>query len=69
MNDQQFINAPDVLTIQDAQRVLPYSANTLRALCARGELPAVKPEGSRRWLIPKAALIEWLKGGSNDYTE
>lgn len=63
MSNRRFADAPDVLTIQDAQRLLPYSVNTLRALCARGEIPAIKPEGCRRWLIPKAALVEWLERG------
>ena len=49
---------PDVMTPKDAAQVLPFSLNTIRELCASGELPARKV--GRRWLIPRKLLIDYL---------
>jgi len=51
-------NLPDVMTPKDAAKVLPFSLNTIRELCANGELPARKV--GRRWLIPRTLLISYL---------
>ena len=49
---------PDVMTPRDAAQVLPFSLNTIRELCASGELPARKV--GRRWLISRTLLINYL---------
>jgi len=46
------------MTPKDAAKVLPLSLNTIRELCASGELPARKV--GRRWLIPRTLLINYL---------
>ena len=58
---------PDVMTPNQAAAAVPLSANTIRGLCKCGAIRAVKTGGadckSARWLISKAALIDWLDGG------
>jgi len=54
---------PDVMTPKDAAQILPFSLNTIRELCASGELPARKV--GRRWLIPRTLLINYLHNTAN----
>ena len=55
---------PDVMTPKDAAKVLPFSLNTIRELCANGELPARKV--GRRWLIPRTLLINYLHNTTSE---
>ncbi|MCL2606263.1 MAG: helix-turn-helix domain-containing protein [Coriobacteriia bacterium] len=50
------------MTPKDAAQILPFSLNTIRELCASGELPARKV--GRRWLIPRTLLINYLHNTS-----
>ena len=54
---------PDIMTPKDAAQILPFSLNTIRELCASGELPARKM--GRRWLIPRALLVSYLHNTSS----
>lgn len=56
-------SAPDVLHPSDVASILGLSVQTVRAMCNRGDIPARKAMGGNVWLIPKAALEEWLRGG------
>ena len=60
------VDLPDIMTPKDAAQVLPFSLNTIRELCASGELPARKV--GRRWLIPRALLIGYLCNTSSETT-
>jgi len=57
------VDLPDIMTPKDAAQILPFSLNTIRELCASGELPARKI--GRRWLIPRALLIGYLYNTSS----
>ncbi len=49
---------PDLLGIPHLVEITGQSAQTMRGLCARGELPAVRI--GRRWYVPKASFVEFL---------
>jgi len=50
-----------ILTVQQAAELLHPSAQTVRAACRRGELPAVHI--GRRWLIARDKLMVLVEGG------
>lgn len=56
----QFDAYPDLLTVKNMQELTGLSAQTIRAECQKGGIPAVKI--GRRWYVPKMRLIECLAG-------
>ncbi|MDR1184791.1 MAG: helix-turn-helix domain-containing protein [Coriobacteriales bacterium] len=44
-----------MLTVGDLSKLLRMPSSTVRALCARGELPA--QHIGRRWYVPRAHLL------------
>jgi excisionase family DNA binding protein len=46
---------PEMLTVVDLAKLLRMPQSTVRALCARGELPA--QHIGRRWFVPRAHLL------------
>lgn len=54
---------PPVLTVSEASRYLGLSTKSVRAMLACGELYGRMTSGGYRWLIPRAALEDWLSGG------
>ena len=57
---RQFDAYPDLLTVEDMRALTGLSAQTIRAECLKGGLPAVKI--GRRWYVPKMRLLECLAG-------
>lgn len=55
-----FSEYPDLLGIPHLVEITGQSAQTMRGLCTRGELPAVRI--GRRWYVPKASFVEFLAG-------
>jgi excisionase family DNA binding protein len=49
---------PEWLTVQETAEYLHSCAETVKRLLRKGELPGIKV--GRRWLVPKAQLIEYL---------
>lgn len=52
---------PDLLTPAHVAKLTGLCAHTVRDLCRRGELPAVKI--AARWYVPKSKFLEFLEGG------
>jgi excisionase family DNA binding protein len=48
----------EVLTVREAAELLRVGEHTVRALAARGELPARRL--GRRWRFSRRALLDWL---------
>ncbi len=63
--DDVFKNAPDLMTIKEASRCTRMSEGYLRQLARTGRIPATRI-GGRRWYIPRAQFVEWLKEGGSD---
>jgi excisionase family DNA binding protein len=55
------MQAPELLTTEEAAAYLRLSERKLYELVARSEVPCTKVTG--RWLFPKAALSRWLAAG------
>jgi putative molybdopterin biosynthesis protein len=53
-----YMQAPELLTTEEAAAYLRLSERKLYELVARGEVPCTKVTG--KWLFPKAALSHWL---------
>ena len=58
-----FSGYPDLLGVPELVDILGQCAATVRSLCARQKLPAVRI--GRRWYVPKAALVDMF-GGDRD---
>lgn len=54
---------PQVYTPKDLELILHLSKNTVNALLNSGQLRAVRC--GRKWLIPHAAVLEFLAQGSS----
>jgi excisionase family DNA binding protein len=52
------IREPDVLTVEQLAQLLQVEEKTVRALAAKGELPARKL--GRQWRFSREAVLEWL---------
>jgi putative molybdopterin biosynthesis protein len=55
------MQAPELLTTEEAAAYLRLSERKLYELVARGDVPCTKVTG--KWLFPKAALSRWLVAG------
>jgi excisionase family DNA binding protein len=55
------MQAPELLTTEEAAAYLRLSERKLYELVARSEVPCTKVTG--KWLFPKAALSRWLAAG------
>lgn len=51
---------PDLLNVGHMREITGLSAQTIRAECANGRIPAVRI--GRRWFIPKALFAEYVGG-------
>ena len=67
MKRLNFDTAPDVLSAHQTAQLLGVTDGTARRLLCLGEIKARKTSGRRgsgtSWLVPKAAVKEWLLGG------
>lgn len=57
---------PEVLTTEEAARLLRLSAYTVRELARKGKIPARKV--GKEWRFSRRRLLEWL-GGQEDPPE
>ena len=55
--------APRLLQIAEAARILRCSTRTIRRQIARGHLVATKPKGLRKWLITEQSVKTLLNEG------
>ncbi len=55
------MQAPELLTTEEAAAYLRLSERKLYELVARSEVPCTKVTG--KWLFPRAALSRWLAAG------
>ena len=65
-----FDTAPDVLSAHETAQLLGVTDGTARKLLCLGEIKARKTSGrsgnGTSWLVPKAAVKEWLCGGDDE---
>ena len=57
---EPFSEYGDLLNVEDLCEITGQSENTIRALCRRGQLPAVQI--GRRWYVPKNRFIDMIEG-------
>lgn len=57
---EPFAGYADLLSVKDMCAATGLSAQTIRASCASGQLPAVKI--GRAWFVPKSKLVEYVGG-------
>lgn len=55
-----FEDYPDLLTPMHLSEITGQCEATIRALCARGALPAVRI--GKRWYVPKTAMVSFVEG-------
>lgn len=55
---EPFEGYPDLLTVKDVCRITGLSAQTVRASCSSGQLPAVKI--GRSWFVPKSRFARYV---------
>lgn len=55
---EPFADYGDLLSVRDLCALTGLSAQTIRASCASGQLPAVKI--GRAWFVPKANLMAYI---------
>lgn len=58
-----FDEYPDLLTPDHIAEITGQSPATIRAICARGDLPAVRI--GKRWYVPKPDLLDHIKAGGS----
>ncbi|WP_232050831.1 helix-turn-helix domain-containing protein [Arabiibacter massiliensis] len=56
-----FDEYPDLLTPDHIAEITGQSPATIRAICARGDLPAIRI--GKRWYVPKPDLLDYVKAG------
>lgn len=56
-----FSNYPDLLTPAHIAEITGQCESTVRAMCTRGVLPAVRI--GKRWYVPKPSMVELVLGG------
>lgn len=54
----------DLVTTADVGEALGVSEQTVRTWCRLGVIPALRPPGTRKWLISAADFDVWLRHGS-----
>lgn len=55
-----FDGFPDLLTTVHLAKITGQCEATVRALCAKGDLPAVRI--GRRWYVPKTSMVAYVEG-------
>lgn len=60
-----FADYKDLLTIKDVVEITGMTPQYLRQLARQGRIPAVRI-GGRKWYLPKADFVEWLRSGGSD---
>ncbi len=55
-----FAGYPDLLSPAHLADITGQCEATMRAMCAKGDLPAVKV--GKRWYVPKPAMVELVMG-------
>ena len=55
-----FSDYPDLLSPADLADITGQCEATMRSMCAKGRLPAVKV--GKRWYVPKPAMVEFVMG-------
>ena len=56
-----FSSYPDLLTPAHIAEITGQCESTVRAMCSRAELPAVRI--GKRWYVPKPSMVELVLGG------
>ena len=52
-----------LISIEEAQRILPLKYDSMRRLAARGKVRAVKTE--KQWLVYESSLREYIERNTN----
>lgn len=52
----------DIITLEKAEKLLPYKRGNLYRMAKEGVFPAFKFPGGKKWFVRRSALNEWLKG-------
>ena len=55
-----FASYPDLLSPAHLSEITGQCEATMRAMCAKGSLPAVKV--GKRWYVPKPVMVEFVMG-------
>lgn len=58
-----FEDYPDLLTPAHLSEITGQCEATIRSLCGRGKLPAVRI--GKRWYVPKTAMSAFVNGSSD----
>mgnify|MGYP003102825100 CR=1 FL=1 len=58
-----FEDYPDLLTPAHLSEITGQCEATIRSLCGRGKLPAVRI--GKRWYVPKTAMAAFVNGNSD----
>lgn len=58
-----FEDYPDLLTPAHLSEITGQCEATIRSLCGRGKLPAVRI--GKRWYVPKTAMSAFVNGNSD----
>ena len=64
--DQAEINKGDILTIQEASKLLSLSVPTLYTLIHKRKIPYMKREGQRRVYFSRQELIAYIREGRKE---
>jgi|GEM_PF-742128 len=56
-----FSGYPDLLTPAHIAEITGQCESTVRAMCSRAELPAVRI--GKRWYVPKPSMVKLVLGG------
>jgi len=52
-----------LISIGDISRALGVSEQTVRTWCRLGVIPAVRPSGTRKWLVLEEDFNQWVADG------
>lgn len=58
-----FEDYPDLLSPAHLSEITGQCEATIRSLCSRGKLPAVRI--GKRWYVPKTAMTQFVEGKSD----
>lgn len=61
--DKQLDAYPNLLGVPELSELTGQCPATIRSLCARQKLPAVKI--GRRWYVARSSFVDYLNGGTN----
>jgi excisionase family DNA binding protein len=53
-------------TVPELASILGVAQSRVYRMAANGEIPCIRPQGSKRWIFPKAAVDRWLESAGRD---